>query len=173
MQQTARQQGPWALSEQAIMNAKRRSHNGSSMTGHNSACMWTISLPNFKKLGHMYRKANISTLGQFTGCDQLRDTLHGTTSVRQICCKAQLVQQFSAQPSKVGMMSHMHWQHAERKAGLPCEGYLWWHDSVQNCQVLGSRQTSLGQCPSKGRHMTPSWLDMLAEELSNQPDSTK
>lgn len=76
--------------------------------------------------------------------------MHGTTSPRQICCKAQLVQQSSAQASKAGMILHMYWQHAERKAGLPCEGYLWWYDSDGNCQVLEPRQPSLASAPRKG-----------------------
>lgn len=148
MQQTARQQGPWVFSEQAIMKAKRRSHFVSNMTGHNSACMWTISLPKLMKLGYVCRKANISTSRQFKGCDHLRDKIHGTTSQGQICCKAQLVQQVSAQPSKAGMMLHMYWQHAERKAGLPCEGYLWWYDNDRNCQerwILGRPAWSVPQ----------------------------
>ena len=91
---------------------------GSNMTGHNSGCMWTISLPKLMQLGCMCRKASTSTSRPCKGCDQLRDKMHGTTSPRQICCKAQLVQQPSAQPSKAGMMLHMYRQHVGRKAGL-------------------------------------------------------
>lgn len=125
--------------------------------------MWTISLPKLNKLGYMCRKAHISTSRQFKGCDQLRDKMQGTTSPRQICCKAQLVQQSSAQSSSAGMMLHMYWQHAERKAGLPCEGYLWLYDRDRNCQVLKSEQTSLVSAPRKGCYMTPASLDRLAE----------
>ena len=114
MQQTARQQVPWVFSEQAIMKAKRGSHMGSNMTGHKSGCMWTIGLPKLMELGFMCRKASTST----SRCDQLRHKMHGTTSLRQICCKAQLVQQPSAQPSKAGMMLHIYRQHVGRKAGL-------------------------------------------------------
>ena len=35
MQQSASQEGPGVLNEQAIMKAKRRSQTGSKMTGHN------------------------------------------------------------------------------------------------------------------------------------------
>ena len=136
MQQPVSQQGPWVLNEQAIMKAKRRSQTDSKMTGHNSACMWMISLPKLKKLGNMCRKAGIRTARQFKACDQLRDKTHVSTSARLICCKAQLVQQPRNQPSKAGMLLYMYWQHAERQAGLPSEGYLWMYDSDRNCQVL-------------------------------------
>ena len=61
MQQSASQEGPGVLNEQAIMKAKRRSQTGSNMTSHNSVCMWMISLPKLRKLGNMCRKASMST----------------------------------------------------------------------------------------------------------------
>ena len=143
MQQSASQEGPGVLNEQAIMKAKRRSQTGSKMRGHNSACVWMISLPKLRKLGNMCRKAILSTARQFKACDHLRDKMHVSTAARLICCKAQLVQQRSNQPSKAGMLLCMYWQHAEIKAGLTCEGYLWRYDSDRNCQVLEPRQTSL------------------------------
>ena len=122
MQQSASQEGPGVLNEQGIMKAKRRSQTGSKMTGHNSACMWMISMPKLRKLGIMCRKASMSTARQFKACDHLRDKMHVSTTARLIGCKAQLVQQPSNQPSKAGMLLYMYWQHAERKAGLSCEG---------------------------------------------------
>ena len=165
--------GPLGLQGASYHECKRRSHIGRNMTGHNSACMWSINLPKLKKLGYMFRKAITSTSRQSKGCDQLRDIMHGTTSPRQICCKAQLVQQSSAQPSNAGMSFHMYWQQAESKAGLPWEGYLWWYDSNRNCQVLDLRQTRLVSAPRKGCYMTPASLAMLAEGSPNQLDTTK
>ena len=147
MQQSASQEGPGVLNEQAIMKAKRRSQTGSKMTGHNSPCMWMTSLPKLRKLGNMCRKASISTARQIKACDHLRDKMHVSASARLICCKAQLVQQPSNQPSKAGMLLYMYWQHAERKAGLSCEGYLWRYDTDRNCQALEFRQTSLLSAP--------------------------
>ena len=122
-----------------------------------------ISLPKLKKLGNMCRKVSISTARQFKACDQLRDKMHVSTTARLICCKAQLVQQPRNQPSKAGMLLYMYWQHAERQAGLPCEGYLWRYDSDRNCQVLKYGQTSLLSVPRKGCQMTPRNSNMLAE----------
>lgn len=51
MQQSARQQGLWVFIEKAVMMAKSIGHHGSNTTGHDLACMWTISLPKLKKLG--------------------------------------------------------------------------------------------------------------------------
>ena len=116
-----------------------------------------------KKLGNMCRKVGISTARQFKACDQLRDKMHVSTTARLICCKAQLVQQLRNQPSKAGMLLYMYWQHAERQAGLPCEGYLWRYDSDRNCQVLKHGQTSLLSVPRKGCQMTPRNSNMLAE----------
>ena len=118
MQQSARQLGPkaWVLSEQAIKKAKRRSHEGSNMTGHR---MWALSLPKLRQVENKCREANTSKARQFKTCEQHRDIRHGTASGRQICCKAQLVLQCSAKASKAGMMPHWCWQHAERKAGVP------------------------------------------------------
>ena len=97
----------------------------------------------------MCRKVSISTARQFKACDQLRDKMHVSTTARLICCKAQLVQQPRNQPSKAGMLLYMYWQHAERQAGLPCEGYLWRYDSDRNCQVLKYGQTSLLSVPEE------------------------
>ena len=55
----------------------------------------------------MCRKASISTARQSKACDHLKDKMHESTSARLICCKAQLVQQPSNQPSKAGMLIYM------------------------------------------------------------------
>ena len=119
MQQSARVGAPWVLNEQAIKKAKRRSHEGSNMTGHNSNRIWALSLPKLRQVENECREANTSKERQFKTCEQHRDIRHGTASGRQICCKAQLVLQCSAKASKAGMMPHWCWQHAERKAGVP------------------------------------------------------
>ena len=89
----------------------------------------------------------MSTARQFKACDHLRDKMHVSTAATLICCKAQLVQQPSNQPSKAGMLLYMYWQHAERKAGLSCKGYLWRYNDDRNCQVLEPRPTSLLSAP--------------------------
>ena len=141
MQQSARVQAPWVLNEQAIKKAKRRRHEGSNMTGHNSNRIWALSLPKLRQVGNECREANTSKARQFKTCGQHRDIRHGTASGRQICCKAQLVLQCSAQASKAGMMPHWCWQRAERKADVPVGATFGGMPMIQTARGLELRQT--------------------------------
>ena len=63
----------------------------------------------------------MSTARQFKACDHLRDKMHVSTAARLICCKAQLVQQPSYQPSKAGMLLYMYWQLSMTTAVTPAK----------------------------------------------------